>query len=816
MHLKRNNLLVSFFFVSLYSVALESFLTRYFAVTNWAEYGYWIISIVMAGFAISGIVLSLFENFFKRFSNILLSTIPVALMIFTAMGIFWVSVNQFNPLEFQNEVTWQSQLGNIFQYYAALFPIFFLLGVYISLIYIRNCAQIGKIYAVNLIGSAVGGIAVLGAMYGVHVFFLPAVIFPLLLVPVFLSIVDQKAKVKKIIIAAGLIAFVGAETYIVFFNTSKFPFYKSITAVMNFEGSRVIREKSLPAGYFMVLESKGEFNNIDLSNNYDLLKMGPAPRSFGIYKDGRRISSLVNEIPADFSYLNGAMDALPYVIRPGAQVLLAGTNGGFRVFERQHLGAARITALEPDPYLFSIISSDVIKKNGISADGKSLSFLEVSPYNYLLSSKDKYDIIDISTDFLNSGDNNKYCYTVDAVKLYLSSLSPGGVLSIPVNITEFTVHSAKLIETVRRALAETGAAYPGMNIMIYRSNWTARVVASNKPFSESDITVLKKFCSDRSFDTSYYSGIDPEKISVWNDLPSISFDKVTREYSDKASDSIMTDAIAILGKNGKQFFTDNFFNLNPSTIDRPSFFSILRPSRIKQILARRSILPQEEIGYLVNIFVLAQALLLALVILLLPLIRMRSLGEGRKQVPRIMIYFACLGLGFLFIEMALIERFSLFLGSATSSFSVVLSGMLVFSGLGSWFSSRFADRAKKGILLAVCLIAVSVAAYILFLFPLIQVLNGLPFALKALVVLLVIAPVSFALGMPYPLGLSTLGEHTGALLPWAYAINGAFSVISTPVASMISVSSGFTALFAVSIALYCCAFLFFPGVKKVR
>jgi len=367
---------------------------------------------------------------------------------------------------------------------------------------------------------------------------------------------------------------------------------------------------------------------------------------------------------------------------------------------------------------------------------------------------------------------------------------------------------------VRLALAETGATYPGMNILIYRSNWTARVLASNKPFSDADITALKKFCEERSFDTSYYYGIDPEKVSVWNDLPAISFDEVTSGGGFTASDAVMTDAIKILGKNGREFFETNFFNLNPSTVDRPSFYSILRPGKLSQILAKRSILPQEEIGYLVNIFVIAQAIILALVILLLPLIRVRSLGPQKRKIPKIMVYFASLGLGFLFIEMALIERFTIFLNSATASFSIVLAGMLIFSGLGSWYSSRFINNAGKGILRAVLIISVSVIAYILLLFPMILSLSWLPFAVKAVVVLIVIAPVSFALGMPYPLGLSTMREHTGSLLPWAYAINGAFSVISTPLANIISISNGFTALFGISIFLYLLAFVFFPGERK--
>jgi len=273
----------------------------------------------------------------------------------------------------------------------------------------------------------------------------------------------------------------------------------------------------------------------------------------------------------------------------------------------------------------------------------------------------------------------------------------------------------------------------------------------------------------------------------------------------------MTDSQILLGKEGKNFLANHFFNLEPSTVDRPNFYSVLRLSKLSQILEKRSILPQEEVGYLVNIFILVQACVLALFILLLPLIRIRSLGSDSRKVPRIMVYFAALGLGFLFIEMALIERFSLFLGNSTASFSIVLSGMLIFSGAGSYFSSRFISRPGKGIGIAVTLILASVAAYIFLLFPIILSLGGLPFIVKALIVLLLIAPVSFALGMPFPLGLSTLREHAGALLPWAWAINGAFSVISTPLANIISVSKGFTSLFVISIFLYALAFVFFPG-----
>ncbi|HEY1406648.1 MAG TPA: hypothetical protein VF857_08575, partial [Spirochaetota bacterium] len=311
----KSNLILAFFFVSLYSIAVETFLTRYFAVTNWAEYGYWIISMVMAGFALSGITLSLFESFFEKRSRLLISVIPPLLILFTALGLYWVSINQFNPLEFQHEVMWKGQLGNIFAYYAALLPIFFLLGLYIGLVYVINFREISKIYAVNLIASAIGSVAILITMYVVDLFSLMAFIVPLLLVPLYFSITVEDKRIKRAILACGVLFFAGAEIYFVKSGVMTFPFYKPITTPMNSEGNRILSKKSLPDGYFLVMENITEFNNIDLSNNYKTLKMGPPPRSLGIYRDGRRVSSLIKTLPTDYSYLNGALDAFPYKIR---------------------------------------------------------------------------------------------------------------------------------------------------------------------------------------------------------------------------------------------------------------------------------------------------------------------------------------------------------------------------------------------------------------------------------------------------------------------------------------------------------------------
>ncbi len=135
--------LVPLFLVSLTAVGYETALTRYFAVAKWSEYGYWVISLVMAGFALSGVVLALFRDAFARRGATLLAALPALLIATAAIGFYFTTTNPFNPLQLQNPATWQQQLWNIAGYYVCLLPFFFLAGVFVSLSFVLNADRIG-------------------------------------------------------------------------------------------------------------------------------------------------------------------------------------------------------------------------------------------------------------------------------------------------------------------------------------------------------------------------------------------------------------------------------------------------------------------------------------------------------------------------------------------------------------------------------------------------------------------------------------------------------------------------------------------------
>jgi hypothetical protein len=400
---------------------------------------------------------------------------------------------------------------------------------------------------------------------------------------------------------------------------------------------------------------------------------------------------------------------------------------------------------------------------------------------------------------------------------YFRALNHDGTVSIPVSIREFTVYAAKMLETARQALSGLGIALPANHIMVYRSSWNVRILVSKQPINAAQIKLLQSFCNKRSFDTSYFPGIDPGKIQVWNDLPAVSFEQQRMlSRSDKANDALMEQSLQILSPANAAFLKDNFFNLAASTYDRPFFYSILRLDKLKQVLNKIALIPREEIGYLINVAVLLQAVLFATAILGLPLIRWRAKRPETNIILKSIFYFAGLGLGFLFLEIFLIEKVAFFLNDRTYAFAVVLSGMLVFSGIGSYVSSVYLNDPKKGVALASLIVFCWILLAIFLMDSILLAFLSLPFAAKCGLVIVLIAPLSFALGFPFPLGLFLFCGERSNFLPWAWSLNGAFSVISTPLANLLAITSGYNILLIASLLLYAMVFVMFPISMKQK
>ena len=242
-----------------------------------------------------------------------------------------------------------------------------------------------------------------------------------------------------------------------------------------------------------------------------------------------------------------------------------------------------------------------------------------------------YDVVDLSADFLDAAEANATAFTREAIVSYLRVLAPGGMVSIPVSIRDFPVYALRMLATVRAALLSAGIADPAAHVVVYRSAWNVRILLSRDGWCAARIAAARKFCDDRSFDVSWYPGIDVAKAraGIYNDLPAVSFDKGEVE-SGGPDDAIADEARAVL--SGQPTPSREQFNLSPITLDRPFFYAVLRLDRIGTILKRLEILPQAEVGALVNLAVLAQAVVIAVLVLLVPLAapaRIRAPAGGR-------------------------------------------------------------------------------------------------------------------------------------------------------------------------------------------
>jgi hypothetical protein len=765
-----------------------------------------IISLALLGYGASGTFLVLLRK--PLMANIARSYLANLLLFSVAsLGCFLLAQRVgFNP----EEILWSpAQWFRLLAVYLLLSLPFFFAANAIALMLMHYSARSGVVYGADLAGAGVGSMAVVLVLF---------VVFPLSamqwisatgLLAAWLGCRELKVPVRRGI-TAGALASVAVLIALAQTSGLQISPYKGLSQTLRIPGSQIIAERSSPLGLISVLES----GQVPLRHAPGLsLAAGvEPPPQLGIFTDADGLSVINKggvQAPGA-AYLDQVSSALAYHLREPGRVLILGAGGGSQVLQAQLHNATRIDAVELNHQVTDLVRDDYADFAGHLYDAPGVHVHNTEARGFLTRAAGAYDIIQLDTfdAFAASGAglyslSEGYLYTVEALRIYLRHLAPGGVLSITRWIRMPPRDSLKLFATAVAALRAEGIDDPAQHLVLIRSWQTSTLLVRNGRFTGDEIDAVQRFCRERWFDTAWFPGITAARTNRYNILDQPIFH---------------TAATALLGNDGSDFMASYKYNIEPASDDRPYFFHFFKWSSLREVmeLRGRGGTALLDTGYLVLLATLVQSAIVGLVLIIVPLwaLHARSPTPGAAR-GRVLAYFTALGLGFLFIEIAFIQKFILFLNHPLYAAAVVLAAFLLFAGGGSAVSGArlFRRRAGCGLCgpgLPFAMIALLSVAYLAGLDAVFERLAATGDGVRIAVSVALIAPLAFFMGMPFALGLRALGERAPQQVPWAWGINGCASVVSAVLATVIAMQTGFTVVVLIAVLLYIAAAFAFP------
>lgn len=814
--------------VSASVLSYQVILVRAFSIGQWHHFAYMVISIALLGFGASGTLLAALER--KRASTAArvqvfqLSWFAISATSFAiALPVsFWLSQRvPFDP--FLIIWDWQ-QVLYLGGYYLALFVPFFAAGAAIGLALSSESAKCTRLYAFNMAGSGAGALlalvllsfaAVQWALVGVTGLAQGAAILALFDGKFF---IDRDA--RRLFAVAG-VAIMAILTLASVFRppTVRLSQYKGLSYALNLPEAKLLAERSSPLGRVDVVASPAirEAPGLSLIAPMDAVP----PRQLGLYIDAESAGA-ITAFDGDtnkLNHLDWMITAAPYFALEDAprdlRVCVLGAGGGAGVLLALRRAAWQVDAVELDPNVPQLLRGEFRDFAGGLYDRPEVRLHHADARAFVQAARENWNVIDLSLvdSFAASavgagavGEN--YLYTREAFEVYLRHLRPDGVLAVTRWVRTPPRDELKLFATGVAALERMGLN-PAERLVLIRSWAAATLLVKKEAFTAQELFALRLWAEERLFDTSYFPGIAADQHNRFNVLE--------RDYYFEA-----TSAFLAGGESREQFFRDYAFNLRPATDDRPYFFHFFRWRALPLMLHtfRQSWIPFSEWGYLILVATLGQATLLGILLIVSPLVLLprhstptdspiaRPLAGGAARL-QVLFYFLALGLGYLFMEMALIQRLVFFLANPGYAVAVVLAGLLFVSGWGSAWAGRQLRKGTSATRLA-CLAALIVAfvgtVYAFGLHALLTPLLSWPLPARMVLAFAVMLPLA-AMGMPFPLGLRQLGQSNAELLPWAWAINGCASVLAGPLATLVALGVGLPAVLLAASACYVVAAL---------
>jgi len=773
-------------------VVFQVALTRIFSFITWYHLTFLAISLALLGFGASGTYLAVrgagpdVRRLASRSAALFGLAIPLALLVIARTELELLRVDR-DPVEV---------LRFVVVVVAACAPFFFA-GLTISAVLSGYAGQASALYAADLGASSLGCLAavvLINSGGGITAALAAAVLAAMggaLLAPA-----AERGRAPQLALANLGVALVAVAVTLL--PGDPFALMPSATKEL---GSLLRRFAGQPlvdlSAWNMVarvdvtrpLTSRIPFGGGVLSARY----AGREWSARGVFQDGAAPTQIFasDGDVTKMDFLDGYLQGAPYHLTDKPRVLVIGVGGGLDILIALSYGAAHVTGVDINP-----VTVDAIQRvygdytGGIFRGSDRVRVRVAEGRHFVSATAEVYDVIQMSGvdtfAALSAGAytmSENHLYTTEAIRDFLARLSPAGVLSFSRWEFEPPRETLRLAATVVEALEDAGVAEPYRHVLVVRGPLWADLVVRKTPLSREDVARVEAWAAGNGFSMLF----DPLRPG-------------SSEY-----DSVLRATPA----ERRAFYRAYPFDIRPTTDDRPFFFDYYKwSSLLDSNLGQGGYgITQLPVGLRVILVTLLVTAGLGAAAILFPLRRRAIAGAGVRGT---LAYFACLGFGFMFVEIALLQRFVFYLGGPAYSLSTVLFALLLFAGLGSLASARRGDRARA----TAAAFGVAVGLYCLGLAllsgRLIEATLALsPAARRALFVCLA-APLAFLMGHFFPLGIVQLRGRDPAWVAWAWAVNGFSTVLASVLAVLIAIHAGFSILLVLAAACYVGAAAAFP------
>jgi SAM-dependent methyltransferase len=839
-------------------IALQIGIMRVFSVGSWAHFGSLVVSLAMFGFGLTSAVMCVGKSWFERHWQ---GSVKGALLAFGPLMVVCNLLAQQVPFNAIFLISDPMQKWRLFANFVLYFLPFLAGALYLGTVFLKAQKTFNRVYFADLVGSGLCGLSVLLAMYVYRPDDL--IMAPLLLwlaggVLWFISLGDRRGVVAIVGVAVLSAAVHYLAPGVLDIPKLAVSDYKGVAYARKFPDNKRVYERASPFGYLEVYSSSYLHFAPGQSDNaaFNLPNM-PANAYLGLYIDSEGPSGIIKDLPAsETAYFKYLSMYYPYVLKKNPDTFVVQFGGGLSTAVALKSGSAHVTVAEGNPAILTAFRDGGHLRDftGDVLNNPKVTVIDYDGRLYVAHTTNRYDVIDLSladSAGLSSPGGfaivEKYSYTREAMSAYMRALKPGGILSVTLwNKEEPPKSVLKLYATMVAAARDVAGPDISRDFYVASSYLsTATVLYKRGGFSAEEIAKLNAHTKAMSFDEIYAPGLKVDETELaqilqdyhdqffFEGAPADPTAPAEKEPNDKPPPGMTGGATAasdgapeakdgapppprlpavLLGRfawyylvnGGWQKVADDYvFDTRVLTNHQPYFAAYIKVKDLLKFTDRLELV-QDEWGYLLLWATLGIAALFAFTLVLFPLIfGWRTIFSRYPGKFGTMVYFLCLGLGYIIVEVGMIAHFILALSNATVSASVLITGMLVFSGFGSFVSERFFHRARTimpRIFLAIFLILTLYAFTIDYA---LDWIGTLPYVLRIVLCLLLLLPPAFLMGFPMPTAMTTLGRlGKDHMFLWAWGINGCFSVIGAALVPIVATSFGLPAVVLVGAIAY--------------